>query len=445
MRLLGWLIVAVLLCGAVAVHVEKTPAIVECAKTSGGMSVTARGSMWAESAGARVRDMVQHGDRYTGAVESDTKRWLAIVGVWLRTYVLSARGEKLDPQILRLQSEAEVAAAAAEDACTPCPGVDDGPGPDAAPQQPSPANVSPRRDRGTDPAAWTAEQISIAKTAIAVGKDMKVPRRGWVVAISAGWQESTMRNLSYGDRDSLGWLQQRSGWGSVEQRMRPAYQARKFYEALRRVPGWKSLPVTVAAQRVQISAHPDAYAQWQPAAELMVSRFAGSTSSAPAAPDVQCVTDDQVRAGTRVASVAGVRTLREPTSGVTYQIPIPPGERGVALNFALDQVAQGDWYRFGSRGPDTWDCSSLVSAAWGKAGRRFTPYTEALIREVPRVDSPRPGDLLYKFGHVQMFVGKVNGQSLIVEAPRTGSKMRVRPQWMRVTAVLDPTKMGART
>ena len=68
-----------------------------------------------------------------------------------------------------------------------------------------------------------------------------------------------------------------------------------------------------------------------------------------------------------------------------------------------------------------------------------------MLREIPKTGNPKPGDLTYKYGHTQMVLGKINGQNLIAEAPRTGSRMRIRPQWMKVTHVLDPTKMGQRT
>ncbi len=141
-------------------------------------------------------------------------------------------------------------------------------------------------------------------------------------------------------------------------------------------------------------------------------------------------------------SSVGVRAVTDITSGETFRVPIPAGARGVAMNFVLDQVAAGKWYRFGSHGPDTWDCSGLVSAAWGKAGVRFTPQTEAMLREIPKTSTPKPGDLTYKYGHTQMIIGTIGGKNLIAEAPRTGSRMRIREQWMDATAVLDPTMMG---
>lgn len=118
---------------------------------------------------------------------------------------------------------------------------------------------------------------AIVQTAIRIGRERGIPERGWVVILAAGYQESGIRNLSYGDRDSVGWLQQRAGWGSVSQRMDPAYATNKFYDALVKVSGWQSMSINDAAQRVQISGTPTAYAKWETAARNLVA----STPSAP--------------------------------------------------------------------------------------------------------------------------------------------------------------------
>ena len=91
-------------------------------------------------------------------------------------------------------------------------------------------------------------------------------------------QESQLRNLgdlgARNDHDSLGLFQQRPsmGWGSVDQVMDPVYSTTAFYLALKRVPGWESMAVTVAAQRVQRSAFPYAYAQWETDANALVQQ-----------------------------------------------------------------------------------------------------------------------------------------------------------------------------
>jgi hypothetical protein len=109
-----------------------------------------------------------------------------------------------------------------------------------------------------------------------------MPKRAYVIAVATAMQETNLLNLAntglpesldYNndgtgyDHDSVGLFQQRpaSGWGSVQELMDPATAARKFYQALATIPGWESMALTVAAQAVQVSAFPDAYAQheWQ--------------------------------------------------------------------------------------------------------------------------------------------------------------------------------------
>jgi hypothetical protein len=130
-------------------------------------------------------------------------------------------------------------------------------------------------------AGFRPDQLDNAATIVAVGKRMHVPEQGWVVAIATAIQESGLRNLNYGDRDSLGLFQQRpsQGWGTPAQIMTPAYAAAQFYRHLLAVPHWQQLSVTEAAQAVQRSAFPDAYASHEQAAREVVATVAGIPSS----------------------------------------------------------------------------------------------------------------------------------------------------------------------
>jgi len=126
-----------------------------------------------------------------------------------------------------------------------------------------------------------AQQRSVAQTVIEVGRELRVPPRGLVVALAAGMQESGLRPLAYGDRDSLGVFQQRAAWGSTEERMSPRSSAEMFFTGgrggqpgLLDITGWSSLSVTQAAQAVQVSAYPDAYAKWEPLAVQLVEKLA---------------------------------------------------------------------------------------------------------------------------------------------------------------------------
>lgn len=118
-----------------------------------------------------------------------------------------------------------------------------------------------------------SEQLRNARIIVEVSQRMGLPARAAVIAIATAFQESFLKNLSYGHLDSAGLFQQRpsAGWGSYRQVTDPYYASKKFYTELLEVNGWRRLPVTVAAQDVQVSAFPSAYARWERAAAELVS------------------------------------------------------------------------------------------------------------------------------------------------------------------------------
>jgi murein DD-endopeptidase MepM/ murein hydrolase activator NlpD len=166
------------------------------------------------------------------------------------------------------------------------------------------------------------EQVSNAQTIIAVGKSLGVPARGWIIAIATALQESGLRNLDYGDRDSAGLMQQRPsmGWGTPTQVQDPAYAARVFFggptsptpnSGLLAVPGWRRMPLWQAAQAVQRSAFPMAYADHESLATEIVQRLTGATAGC--APLAEGKWHPPVQAGYALTSRFGWRT--SPTRG----------------------------------------------------------------------------------------------------------------------------------
>lgn len=126
----------------------------------------------------------------------------------------------------------------------------------------------------------SSEQIENAKTIIEVSKSVEAGSYGSVVALATALQESTLRNLSWGDRDSVGLFQQRAAWGPRDVRMDPAQSSNLFFNGgmqgqpgLLDIDGWREMPVTIAAQSVQRSAFPQAYADDEPLARALVARF----------------------------------------------------------------------------------------------------------------------------------------------------------------------------
>ncbi|MFG1888827.1 hypothetical protein ACGFIR_13260 [Micromonospora sp. NPDC049051] len=124
------------------------------------------------------------------------------------------------------------------------------------------------------------EQVANVKAIIAATKKAGMDERAAVVSIATALQESKLENLGHlGDRndhDSQGLFQQRpsSGWGTVEQITDPEYSTTAFLKGLKQVDGWQEMPLTKAAQTVQVSAYPDHYAQWeQMAADLVTEHW----------------------------------------------------------------------------------------------------------------------------------------------------------------------------
>ena len=138
-----------------------------------------------------------------------------------------------------------------------------------------------------DDSSWqlTPEQAANAATITSVAVARGLPPRAASIALATAVQESGLRNLNYGDDagpDSRGLFQQRpsSGWGTQEQVMDPVYAANAFFDALVKVEGYQDLPITVAAQTVQRSAYPDAYADHEPEGRAFASALTGQSPAA---------------------------------------------------------------------------------------------------------------------------------------------------------------------
>ncbi|WP_172967942.1 hypothetical protein ACN27B_02700 [Micromonospora sp. WMMD754] len=129
-----------------------------------------------------------------------------------------------------------------------------------------------------------ADQMANAATIAAIGVQRRMPERAVVVALATAYQESHLRNIAHGDRDSLGLFQQRpsQGWGTPEEIQDPRYAANKFYAALKRVRGWERMRVTEAAQRVQRSAYPEAYQKWADESQVLTRALLGEATGAVA-------------------------------------------------------------------------------------------------------------------------------------------------------------------
>ncbi|WP_409330510.1 hypothetical protein [Trujillonella humicola] len=208
----------------------------------------------------------------------------------------------------------------------------------------------------------TGEQAASAATIAAVARARGLPERAVVIALATAQQESTLRNLDYGDRDSLGLFQQRpsQGWGSPEQVQDPVYAAGKFYDGLVEVRGWETGRLTEVAQEVQRSGFPEAYQKHEPMARaLTTALLTGGLGCTWQPPEVGG------RLSERTAAAAGQaeRELGVPADEEFGAVSIDPaaGWLGASWAVAHAERLQVDSVSYAGR---TW----TVDAGWADSG-----------------------------------------------------------------------------
>jgi cell wall-associated NlpC family hydrolase len=267
-----------------------------------------------------------------------------------------------------------------------------------------------------------AEQTVDARLIVAVGQQRGVPDQGLIVGLMAAMQESGLRNLSHGDRDSLGLFQQRpsQGWGAPNQVLDPAYAAAAFFggpaspdknPGLLDLAGWEHLAPGRAAQAVQQSAYPDSYARWEESAQAWLAEILSQPGMTAAGCSMAVATGS---AAVVVASAA--RWLGTPYAwggGDAY---------GPTEGFAQGSGTVG------------FDCSGLTLYAYAQVGITL-PRTSGEQWSVPGVRvnflaELQPGDLVFfatdtsdpaTIHHVAISLG---GDAML-EAPHTGDVVRI--------------------
>jgi len=206
---------------------------------------------------------------------------------------------------------------------------------------------------GGHTATLTPEQAGNAALITAIAVRRGLPARAATIAIATAMQESKLYNLTTGDRDSLGLFQQRpsQGWGTRTQILDPVHATNAFYDALVKIDGYQTMVITEAAQRVQRSGYPEAYAQHEPDGRALASALTGySTHAFGCRLDVPQAGSGKPRALRReltrlYGDLIGTPTVR----GSTMTVPIPAGGTGPRNGWSAAQylVAQAD--RFGIR------------------------------------------------------------------------------------------------
>ena len=307
--------------------------------------------------------------------------------------------------------------------------------------------------------APNGNQASYAQMITSIVAARGLPQQAAVVAIATAAQESGLGQVGMNvalDHDSLGLFQQRpsAGWGSPAQVKDPTFATNAFLDHLVKIGNWFSLPVTQAAQAVQGSAFPQAYAKWEAEARGLAAKFwpagtppggnptAAAQQASAATPSAAGAQDCPGQGGDGLAPGGGTTTAPP-----GLPAPADPAAKA-AVNFALAQL--GKPYQWGATGPGAYDCSGLMVASWRAAGITL-PRTAATQSGfgTPITDPGQlqPGDLIFipgadgtpaAPGHVGMYVG--NGQ--LINAPDEGQPVQLAPitKWQgKITGMRRPT------
>jgi cell wall-associated NlpC family hydrolase len=283
------------------------------------------------------------------------------------------------------------------------------------------------------------EQLANAQTIVATTTSLNLPAYAAVVALATAMQESTLHNdLVEHDHDSIGLFQQRVSIYGAAVAGDPVKSTTAFLNKLQKIPNWQTIPLAQAAQAVQVSKFPDAYAKWQSMAEELVTKLwtgAVVTGNCDGGSGVGNDGTDTIPAG--------------------FHLPTD-AQQAAAVSYALNQL--GKPYVWGAEGPNSFDCSGLVMAAWAHAGvalPRTTTYQVAAGVAVANTAAMQPGDLIFipgsdgsvaHPGHVGMYIGTgSDGKQYLVQAPHTGDVVKISTvsSWQsEIVAIRRPVSKG---
>lgn len=345
---------------------------------------------------------------------------------------------------------------------------------------------------------FSAEQRANAAVIARVGRSLGASPRDILIGIMTAMQESGLRNLNYGDRDSIGLFQQRNAWapgGSVEYRLNPENAARMFFlggaQGQRGLLDFKNRDrwsLTQAAQKVQVSAFPDAYAKHESAARSLLQQLGAGDlggggevipdptigDSTPELPGQELIQENgdlnlfpagvnseepaatANAAGVGAATAPGIESgdvmpelpsmsaaalfdemdATTPNGGSTFEELFPKQGTVGGARERVGQLARqllGTPYVWGGTDPDNGlDCSGFVQYVLRQVGVNLPRISAQQARAGRRVDVSqlRPGDLVgwdnsaRNNGADHIAIYLGNGQ--IIEAPRPGLGVRIR-------------------
>lgn len=192
---------------------------------------------------------------------------------------------------------------------------------------------------GSD-AKLALDQSENAALISALSVQRGMPARAASIALATALQESKLRNIDYGDLDSVGLFQQRTsqGWGTMEQIMDPVYSSMAFYDALAQVPDYVNLPINDAAQIVQRSGYPEAYAQHESLSRAFASALTGQTPQA-----LSCTLPPAEAGATPAAVIAAAQTAMGPLPVRVVDSAAGEGGDGGSVSLIFDVSEPTGW------------------------------------------------------------------------------------------------------
>jgi len=223
-------------------------------------------------------------------------------------------------------------------------------------------------------AAVDTEQARYASIIAGISVRRGLAPRAASIALATAYQESKIRNLDHGDRDSVGLFQQRpsQGWGSRKQLLNPYYATRAFYRALVKIPDWEHSDITEIAQKIQISGYPEAYRDHESDARILASVLTGQSPAG-----IACLIRDKTAGDPSglVASLKKTYKIEPKRSGST--ITLSAGSKARAWSYAQYAVANAadDGVLTVRVGGKQWTTNARSLADWKAADSKLGSLT----------------------------------------------------------------------
>ena len=228
---------------------------------------------------------------------------------------------------------------------------------------------------------FSPEQSSNAATITAIALKRGLPARAATIANATAIQESRLRNIKFGDRDSLGLFQQRpsQGWGTEKQILDPVYATNAFYDALIKIDGYQSMEITKVAQKVQRSAAPLAYADHEQEGRVLASTLAGySPGGIGCRLDAATVSTPAATLAAHLTAELGVPAT---VAGATVRVTGRNAQEAWAAGSWAVARAEADGITSVTVGNRTWTRARGAEAwSWHAADKAIAPTSVTITR-----------------------------------------------------------------